>query len=61
MFLEEYYQNKFKEISDILKQMENIDTRLAKSYFDYSMLKIEEGLIQANDIVKEYKSGIADP
>lgn len=41
--------------------MENIDAKLAKRYFDYSLMKINEGMIQANDIVKEYKSGLADP
>lgn len=61
LFLENYYQNKFGEISDILRQMENIDTKLAKRFFDYSMLKIDEGLTQSNDIVKEYRSGLADP
>ena len=41
--------------------MEHIDSKQAKRYFEYSMLKIKEGLIQANDIVKEYRSGLADP
>lgn len=61
MFLESYYQSKFKETLEIVQQMENIDTKLAKQYYNYSMLKIQEGLVQANEIIKEYKSGLADP
>lgn len=45
----------------IVRQIENIDVKLAKRFFDYSMLKIKEGLVQANDCIKEYRSGMADP
>ena len=41
--------------------MENINTKLAKQFYNYSMLKIQEGLVQANEIIKEYRSGLADP
>ena len=41
--------------------MGNIDAKLAKRFYDYSMLKVKEGLIQANDTIKEYRSGLADP
>lgn len=61
MFLENYYQSKFKETLEIVKQMENIDTKLANQFYSYSMLKIQEGLIQADEIIKEYRSGLADP
>ena len=45
----------------LVQQTENISATLSKRFFDYSMLKLKENLIQSNDIIKEYKSGIADP
>ncbi|CAI2385152.1 unnamed protein product [Moneuplotes crassus] len=61
LFLEHYYQKKFAEMVETIKKMENTYPKLAKRYFDYSFLQENESLVQANEIIKEYKSGLADP
>ena len=61
MFLEGYVQEAFNSTVDIMINMEDISTGAAKKYYQYRVNSIDEMKVQAEEVTREYKSGMMDP
>ena len=61
MFLEGHVQEAFNSTVDIMINMEDISTGAAKKYYQYRVNSIDEMKVQAEEVTREYKSGMMDP
>ena len=61
LFLEGHVQDTFNSTVDIMLNMEDISTGTAKKYYQYRVTSLDEMKVQAEEVTREYKSGMMDP
>jgi hypothetical protein len=61
MMAEEYIHTQFDLTSNILKELEYAETKTIKPLYNYQLTTLKENFEVANDVVRDYRTGLNDP